>query len=157
MFVFFTIPWIFVVMIVLMVLGVGVSVLRFVLDHIIIISAILWLPVAWLVWEMWKDKSVPDEEKVENTLLPLSAIPAYVSLIRLMEKLLDTLGKDLFAFIVYIPFAPMIFIMILLAGVGMAYALSWLHKKIIKSGFVTIFLGVLIVVPMVWYFWNLNW
>ena len=46
MFVFFTIPWIFVIALVVMALGVGVSVLQFILDHIIIVSIILWLPVA---------------------------------------------------------------------------------------------------------------
>ena len=47
--VFFTIPWIFVIALVVIALGIGVSALQFILDHIIIISIILGLPVAWLV------------------------------------------------------------------------------------------------------------
>ena len=50
MFFFFTIPWIFVIALVVIALGIGVSALQFILDHIIIISIILGLPVAWLVW-----------------------------------------------------------------------------------------------------------
>lgn len=37
MFVFFTIPWIFVIALVVIALGIGVSALQFILDHIIII------------------------------------------------------------------------------------------------------------------------
>ena len=71
MFVFFTIPWIFVIALVVMALGVGVSVLQFILDHIIIISIILWLPVAWVTWTMWKYYDDDDDEKVECVLYPL--------------------------------------------------------------------------------------
>ena len=74
MFVFFTIPWIFVIALVVMALGVGVSVLQFILDHIIIISIILWLPVAWLVSIMWRDRT-DDEEKMEWVLYPLFLVP----------------------------------------------------------------------------------
>ena len=35
--VFFTIPWIFIIMIILFALAAGVSILQFILDHIIII------------------------------------------------------------------------------------------------------------------------
>ena len=49
MFVFFTIPWIFVIALVVIALGIGVSALQFILDHIVIISIIIWLPVALLV------------------------------------------------------------------------------------------------------------
>ena len=41
MFFFFTIPWIFVIALVVIALGIGVSALQFILDHIIIISIIL--------------------------------------------------------------------------------------------------------------------
>ena len=64
MFVFFTIPWIFVIALVVIALGIGVSALQFILDHIIIISIILGLPVAWLVWGTWKNENSSDEEKV---------------------------------------------------------------------------------------------
>ena len=65
MFVFFTIPWIFVIALVVIALGIGVSALQFILDHIIIISIILGLPVAWLVWGTWKNENSSDEEKVD--------------------------------------------------------------------------------------------
>ena len=63
MFVFFTIPWIFIIMIILFALAAGVSVLQFILDHIIIISIITWLPVALLVISGWRDKTRSDEDK----------------------------------------------------------------------------------------------
>ena len=72
--VFFTIPWIFVIALVVIALGIGVSALQFILDHIIIISIILGLPVAWLVWGTWKNENSSDEEKVECVLYPLSGV-----------------------------------------------------------------------------------
>lgn len=47
MFVFFTIPAIFIIMMILIPLAIGASALQFILDHIVIISIIIWLPVAW--------------------------------------------------------------------------------------------------------------
>ena len=82
MFVFFTIPWIFVIALVVMALGVGVSVLQFILDHIIIVSIILWLPVAWVTWTMWKYYD-DDDEKVECVLYPLFLVPAYAAIIQI--------------------------------------------------------------------------
>lgn len=61
--VFFTIPWIFVIALVVIALGIGVSALQFILDHIIIISIILGLPVAWLVWGTWKTRIVRMRKK----------------------------------------------------------------------------------------------
>lgn len=52
MFVFFTIPAIFIIMMILIPLAIGASALQFILDHIVIISIIIWLPVAWATWTM---------------------------------------------------------------------------------------------------------
>lgn len=103
MFFFFTIPWIFVIALVVIALGIGVSALQFILDHIIIISIILGLPVAWLVWGTWKNENSSDEEKVGWTLYPLFLVPAYAELIRLIVTVLNALDNDLWAFFLYLP------------------------------------------------------
>ena len=156
MFVFFTIPWIFVIAIVVMALGVGVSVLQFILDHIIIISIIIWLPIAWVVWTMWKYYDDDDDEKVECVLYPLFLVPAYAELIRLIVAVLNALDNDLWAFFLYFPTAPVVFLIILAVCMGVAAGLVWLYKKVIKSKFVTILLGVLIAALMTYYLWNLS-
>ena len=97
MFVFFTIPWIFVIALVVMALGVGVSVLQFILDHIIIVSIILWLPVAWVTWTMWKYYD-DDDEKVECVLYPLFLVPAYAAIIQIIVSVMEALENDLFGF-----------------------------------------------------------
>lgn len=156
MFFFFTIPWIFVIAIVVMVLGIGVSVLQFILDHIIIISIIIWLPIAWVVWTMWKYYDDDDDEKVECVLCPLFLVPAYAELIRLIVAVLNALDNDLWAFFLYFPTAPVVFLIILAVCMGVAAGLVWLYKKVIKSKFVTILLGVLIAALMTYYLWNLS-
>ena len=156
MFFFFTIPWIFVIAIVVMVLGIGVSVLQFILDHIIIISIIIWLPIAWVVWTMWKYYDDDDDEKVECVLYPLFLVPAYAELIRLIVAVLNALDNDLWAFFLYFPTAPVVFLIILAVCMGVAAGLVWLYKKVIKSKFVTILLGVLIAALMTYYLWNLS-
>lgn len=78
MFVFFTIPAIFIIMMILIPLAIGVSALQFILDHIVIISIILWLPVALLVISGWRDKTRSDEDKTAGTIFPLFLVPIYV-------------------------------------------------------------------------------
>lgn len=156
MFVFFTIPWIFVIALVVMALGVGVSVLQFILDHIIIISIILWLPVAWATWTMWRFYGDDDDEKVECVLLPLFLVPAYAELIRLIVTVLNALDNDLWAFFLYLPTAPVMFLIILAVCMGVAAGLVWLYKKVIKSKVVTIVFGILIASSMTYYLWNLS-
>lgn len=154
---FFTIPWIFVIALVVIALGIGVSVLQFILDHIIIISIILGLPVAWLVWGMWKNENSSDEEKVEWTLFPLFMVPAYAELIRLIVAVLNALeDNDLWAFFLYLPTAPVVFLIILAVCMGVAAGLVWLYKKVIKSKAVTIVFGILIASSMTYYLWNLS-
>ena len=155
MFVFFTIPWIFVIALVVMALGVGVSVLQFILDHIIIVSIILWLPVAWVTWTMWKYYD-DDDEKVECVLYPLFLVPADAELIRLIVTVLNALDNDLWAFFLYLPTAPVVFLIILAVCMGVAAGLVWLYKKVIKSKVVTIVFGILIASSMTYYLWNLS-
>lgn len=157
MFFFFTIPWIFVIALVVIALGIGVSVLQFILDHIIIISIILGLPVAWLVWGTWKNENSSDEEKVEWTLFPLFMVPAYAELIRLIVAVLNALeDNDLWAFFLCLPTAPVVFLIILAVCMGVAAGLVWLYKKVIKSKVVTIVFGILIAASMTYYLWNLS-
>lgn len=156
MFFFFTIPWIFVIALVVIALGIGVSVLQFILDHIIIISIIIWLPVAWVTWTMWKYYDDDDDEKVECVLYPLFLVPAYAELIRLIVTVLNALDNDLWAFFLYLPTAPVVFLIILAVCMGVAAGLVWLYKKVIKSKAVTIVLGILIASSMTYYFWNLS-
>ena len=157
MFFFFTIPWIFVIALVVIALGIGVSVLQFILDHIVIISIIIWLPVAWVAWTMWKYYDDDDDEKVECVLYPLFLVPAYAELIRLIVTVLNALdNNDLWAFFLYFPTAPVVFLIILAVCMGVAAGLVWLYKKVIKSKVVTIVFGILIASSMTYYLWNLS-
>lgn len=156
MFFFFTIPWIFVIALVVIALGIGVSVLQFILDHIVIISIIIWLLVAWVTWTMWKYYDDDDDEKVECVLYPLFLVPAYAELIRLIVTVLNALDNDLWAFFLYLPTAPVVFLIILAVCMGVAAGLVWLYKKVIKSKVVTIVFGILIASSMTYYLWNLS-
>ena len=156
MFFFFTIPWIFVIALVVIALGIGVSVLQFILDHIVIISIIIWLPVAWVTWTMWKYYDDDDDEKVECVLYPLFLLPAYAELIRLIVTVLNALDNDLWAFFLYLPTAPVVFLIILAVCMGVAAGLVWLYEKVIKSKVVTIVFGILIASSMTYYLWNLS-
>lgn len=156
MFVFFTIPAIFIIMMILIPLAIGASALQFILDHIIIISIILWLPVAWVTWTMWKYYDDDDDEKVECVLYPLFLVPAYAELIRLIVTVLNALDNDLWAFFLYLPTAPVVFLIILAVCMGVAAGLVWLYKKVIKSKVVTIVFGILIASSMTYYLWNLS-
>lgn len=156
MFVFFTIPAIFIIMMILIPLAIGASALQFILDHIVIISIIIWLPVAWATWTMCRFYGDDDDEKVECVLLPLFLVPAYAELIRLIVTVLNALDNDLWAFFLYLPTAPVMFLIILAVCMGVAAGLVWLYKKVIKSKVVTIVFGILIASSMTYYLWNLS-
>ena len=156
MFVFFTIPAIFIIMMILIPLAIGASALQFILDHIVIISIIIWLPVAWATWTMWRFYGDDDDEKVECVLLPLFLVPAYAELIRLIVTVLNALDNDLWAFFLYLPTAPVMFLIILAVCMGVAAGLVWLYKKVIKSKVVTIVFGILIASSVTYYLWNLS-
>ena len=156
MFVFFTIPAIFIIMMILIPLAIGASALQFILDHIVIISIIIWLPVAWATWTMWRFYGDDDAEKVECVLLPLFLVPVYAGTIQLVVELLNALDNDLWAFFVDIFAVPMLFGALLAVCMGIVAGLMWLHKKLIKSKTVTLALGVLIAAPMTYYLRNLS-
>ena len=156
MFVFFTIPAIFIIMMILIPLAIGASALQFILDHIVIISIIIWLPVAWATWTMWRFYGDDDDEKVECVLLPLFLVPVYAGTIQLVVELLKALDNDLWAFFEDIIAVPMLFGALLAVCMGIVAGLMWLHKKLIKSKTVTLALGVLIAAPMTYYLWNLS-
>lgn len=156
MFVFFTIPAIFIIMMILIPLAIGASALQFILDHIVIISIIIWLPVAWATWTMWRFYGDDDDEKVKCVLLPLFLVPVYAGTIQLVVELLNALDNDLWAFFVDIFAVPMLFGALLAVCMGIVAGLMWLHKKLIKSKTVTLALGVLIAAPMTYYLWNLS-
>ena len=130
MFVFFTIPAIFIIMMILIPLAIGASALQFILDHIVIISIIIWLPVAWATWTMWRFYGDDDDEKVECVLLPLFLVPAYAELIRVIVTVLNALDNDLWAFFLYLPTAPVMFLIILAVCMGVAAGLVWLFDLI---------------------------
>ena len=156
MFFFFTIPWIFVIALVVIALGIGVSALQFILDHIIIISIILGLPVAWLVWGTWKTRIVRMRKSGVDAISSF-LVPAYAELIRLIVTVLNALdNNDLWAFFLYFPTAPVVFLIILAVCMGVAAGLVWLYKKVIKSKVVTIVFGILIASSMTYYLWNLS-
>lgn len=156
MFVFFTIPAIFIIMMILIPLAIGASALQFILDHIVIISIIIWLPVAWATWTMWRFYGDDDDEKVECVLLPLFLVPVYAGTIQLVVELLNALDNDLWAFFVDIFAVPMLFGALLAVCMGIVAGLVWLYKKVIKSKVVTIVFGILIASSMTYYLWNLS-
>ena len=91
------------------------------------------------------------------TLYLLFLVPAYAELIRLIVTVLNALdNNDLWAFFLYFPTAPVVFLIILAVCMGVAAGLVWLYKKVIKSKVVTIVFGILIASSMTYYLWNLS-
>ena len=117
---------------------------------------ILWIPVAWLVWGTGIYVNSCDEVIVGWTLFALFMVPAYAELIRLIVTVLNALDNDLWAFFLYLPTAPVVFLIILAVCMGVAAGLGWLYKKVIKSKVVTIVFGILIASSMTYYLWNLS-
>jgi len=152
--IFFTIPWIFVIAVAVMVVAIGYSVIDFIIKHIVVISVVLWFPIAWLVWNHWRNKSVPDEEKVENTLYVFWQIPTYAALIRLMVMVLNYLDNDIFSFLLSLLEAPMVLGIIAVVNVGAAWGLSQVYKKVLKSKGGTVSIAAVCILIETCYLWN---
>ena len=152
--IFFTIPWIFVIAVAVMVVAIGYSVIDFIIKHIVVISVVLWFPIAWLVWNHWRNKSVPDEEKVENTLYVFWQIPTYAALIRLMVMVLNYLDNDIFSFLLSLLEAPMVLGIIAVVNVGAAWGLSQVYKKVLKSKGGTLSIAAVCILIETCYLWN---
>lgn len=152
--IFFTIPWIFVIAAAVMAVAIGYSVVDFIIKHIIVISVVLWFPIAWFIWNNWKNNAVPDEEKVETALYLSLQIPTYAALIQLMVMMLNYLENDFFAFLLSLLEVPIILGITVAVNVGIAWVLSWLNKKAIKSKVITMLLAAAIILPETWYLWN---
>lgn len=152
--IFFTIPWIFVIAVAVMVVAIGYSVIDFIIKHIVVISVVLWFPIAWLVWNHWRNKSVPDEEKVENTLYVFWQIPTYAALIRLMVMVLNYLDNDIFSFLLSLLEAPMVLGIIAVVNAGAAWGLSQVYKKVLKSKGGTVSIAAVCILVETCYLWN---
>lgn len=152
--IFFTIPWIFVIAVAVMVVAIGYSVIDFIIKHIVVISVVLWFPIAWFVWNDWRNKSVPDEEKVENTLYVFWQIPTYAALIRLMVMVLNYLDNDIFSFLLSLLEAPMVLGIITVVNVGAAWGLSQVYKKVLKSKGGTVSIAAVCILIETCYLWN---
>lgn len=152
--IFFTIPWIFVIAVAVMVVAIGYSVIDFIIKHIVVISVVLWFPIAWLVWNHWRNKSVPDEEKVENVLYVFWQIPTYAALIKLMMMVLNYLDNDIFSFLLSLLEAPMVLGIIAAVNVGAAWGLSQVYKKVLKSKGGTVSIAAVCILVETCYLWN---
>lgn len=152
--IFFTIPWIFVIAVAVMVVAIGYSVIDFIIKHIVVISVILWFPIAWFVWSNWKNKSVPDEEKVETALYLFLQIPTYAALIKLMVMVLNYLDNDLFSFLLSLLEAPMVLGIIVAVNAGAAWGLSQFYEKVLKSKVGTVSIAAVCILIETCYLWN---
>ena len=67
MIVVFTVSWTFVIALLIIAAAIGYGVLTFVAQHIVAISAFVWLPTLWFIRKTWRDRTIPDEKKVGTT------------------------------------------------------------------------------------------
>lgn len=154
MFIFFTIPWFVIAVLILMILGVGVSVINFILEHIVVISIVLWLPILLLIRSAWKNKNYSMEEKLEWTLVPILQVPTYALIVLLMKTFVEDAGFfEMLLMLVEIPIAVCI---VFSMGIGIALALKWLYSNVLKSSVVTVCLGIAASAGITYFLYNLG-
>ena len=94
---------------------------------------------------------------MEWVLYPLFLVPAYAAIIQIIVSVMEALENDLFGFFLMFFTVPLEVMIAVVGCMGIAWALVWLYKKVIKSKLVTIVLGALVAAPMTYFLWNLNW
>ena len=154
--IFFTIPWIFVIAVVVMAAAIGASVLEFIVRHIVIISGILWFPAIWFIWKTWKNETESDIEKMDAVLYPLLQVPTYAALVQMLIAIVSgQVAGGLFGMGLFLIFTvPVGLAVLLLLNGGAAWVLSWLYKKVIKSKGIMVLIAAAVVLVETWYLWN---
>ena len=82
MIVVFTVSWTFVIALLIIAAAIGYGVLTFVAQHIVAISAFVWLPILWFIRKTWRDRTIPDEKKVGTTVKAILQLPTYAAMVQ---------------------------------------------------------------------------
>lgn len=166
MFIFFTIPFLWIAFAILVVLGIGLQIVDFIAKYIVVINILVGLLALWIIVEVWK-KTKPERvsdkarelqyaDEVMITLGIFSQVPTYAMIVQyILECSRSTSFMSLLGLIIYV---PLVLGVLCAIGIGLVFLSCWVGEHFLKRSIAgTMILGTVLIAVEGLFFWRIGW
>lgn len=166
MFIFFTIPFLWIAFAVLIVLGIGLQIVDFIAKYMVIINILVGLLALWAIVAVWKNtkadrisgaaRKLEDTDEVMLTLCIFSQIPTYAMM---MQYILEcSRNAGFMGLLGLIVFVPLVLGVLCAIGIGLVFLSCWVGEHFLKRSIAgTMVLGTALIAMEGLFFWHTGW
>ena len=158
MIVVFTVSWTFVIALLIIAAAIGYGVLTFVAQHIVAISAFVWLPILWFIRKTWRDRTIPVEKKVGTTVKAILQLPTYAAMVQAVLSIVyEWVSGGLLGMVLFLIEMPVTLLVLAAVNLGAAYVLTLLYRKVLRAKPLILILAGIMAVLATGVIWLTNW
>lgn len=158
MIVVFTVSWTFVIALLIIAAAIGYGVLTFVAQHIVAISAFVWLLTLWFIRKTWRDRTIPDEKKVGTTVKAILQLPTYAAMVQAVLSIVyEWVSGGLLGMVLFLIEMPVTLLVLAAVNLGAAYVLTLLYRKVLRAKPLILILAGIMAVLATGIIWLTNW
>lgn len=158
MIVVFTVSWTFVIALLIIAAAIGYGVLTFAAQHIVAISAFVWLLILWFIRKTWRDRTIPDEKKVGTTVKAILQLPTYAAMVQAVLSIVyEWVSGGLLGMVLFLIEMPMTLLVLAAVNLGAAYVLTLLYRKVLRAKPLILILAGIMAVLATGVIWLTNW
>ena len=158
MIVVFTVAWTFVIALLIIAAAIGYGVLTFVAQHIVAISAFVWLLTLWFIRKTWRDRTIPDEKKVGTTVKAILQLPTYAAMVQAVLSIVyEWVSGGLLGMVLFLIEMPVTLLVLAAVNLGAAYVLTLLYRKVLRAKPLILILAGIMAVLATGVIWLTNW
>ena len=158
MIVVFTVSWTFVIALLIIAAAIGYGVLTFAAQHIVAISAFVWLAILWVIRKTWRDRTIPDEKKVGTTVKAILQLPTYAAMVQAVLSIVyEWVSGGLLGMVLFLIEMPVTLLVLAAVNLGAAYVLTLLYRKVLRAKPLILILAGIMAVLATGVIWLTNW
>ncbi len=158
MIVVFTVSWTFVIALLIIAAAIGYGVLTFAAQHIVAISAFVWLAILWFIRKTWRDRTIPDEKKVGTTVKAILQLPTYAAMVQAVLSIVyEWVSGGLLGMVLFLIEMPVTLLVLAAVNLGAAYVLTLLYRKVLRAKPLILILAGIMAVLATGVIWLTNW
>lgn len=158
MIVVFTVSWTFVIALLIIAAAIGYGVLTFAAQHIVAISAFVWLPILGFIRKTWRDRTIPDEKKVGTTVKAILQLPTYAAMVQAVLSIVyEWVSGGLLGMVLFLIEMPVTLLVLAAVNLGAAYVLTLLYRKVLRAKPLILILAGIMAVLATGVIWLTNW
>lgn len=166
MFIFFTIPFLWIAFAILVVLGIGLQIVEFIATYIVVINILVGLLALWAIVAVWKMtkadricgevRKLEDTDEVVLTLGIFSQVPTYAMVVQyILECSRNTSFMGLLGLIIYV---PLVLGVCCIIGIGLVFLSCWVGEHFLKRSIAgTMILGTVLIAMEGLFLWHIRW